>query len=253
MHAHGAGADVRSIDLFALDTGASMGQVEFSNADGSAMGEPAFHAMRIRRADLLQGALDAVKAQDNVHVEFGKMVVALEQDDDSVTVSFADGSAASATLLLGCDGIHSGVRQVLEPSRATQYTDIAIVNGYTTSISDGVFVPERDTSFLSTQTGRFFATYFEPSRSKLFVTGLWDTPEVESRDGWRAKGSDQLALEKELKGRFGTGAIQGVNELIDAVPDWSLYPVYKLPPNGKWWEGRVLLLGDAAHAVSLNV
>ena len=56
----------------------------------------------------------------------------------------------------------------------------------------------------------------------------------------------------DVKRRFGGGPAElGLDELIERTREWLLYPVYKLPPGGRWVKGRTILLGDAAHAVSL--
>lgn len=41
--------------------------------------------------------------------------------------------------------------------------------------------------------------------------------------------------------------------MIEDAGEWSLYPVYVLPGEGKWISpgGKCILVGDAAHAVSL--
>ena len=36
---------------------------------------------------------------------------------------------------------------------------------------------------------------------------------------------------------------------LNKADDWMLYPVWQVRPNARWYRGRVILLGDAAHAV----
>jgi 2-polyprenyl-6-methoxyphenol hydroxylase-like FAD-dependent oxidoreductase len=50
--------------------------------------------------------------------------------------------------------------------------------------------------------------------------------------------------------RFENSALPNLKNLVNDIDEWFLYPVYLLPPDGKWSIDRVMLLGDAAHAVS---
>ena len=74
--------------------------------------------------------------------------------------------------------------------------------------------------------------------------------EVSSKEGWRAKGVDQDEVRKDIKTRL-RGAMSIVDELIEDVGDWFLYPVYRISPKGSWATEKVMLLGDAAHAVRI--
>ncbi|MGH8878969.1 MAG: FAD-dependent oxidoreductase, partial [Stackebrandtia sp.] len=57
--------------------------------------------------------------ESGVHIEHGKRFTGLDQSPDGVTARFADGSTASADILVGADGIRSTVRAAIDP-RAPQ-------------------------------------------------------------------------------------------------------------------------------------
>ena len=247
------GATIDDIEIFAHASGARIATLDFTNASGgkgTGFGNPPFKALRIRRADLLEALLLAVGEKSNVKVVFGKKAVSVDENTEGVTIRFEDGSTSSADCLLGCDGIHSAIRAFIEPTRKPVYSGIAVINGFTTIGSKSMLW--KDTVVVSCKQGSFMASYFEPSRNKQYVAGVVEMPEVRSKEGWRAKGRDQEAVEVNLRRRFGGGApALGLDELIASTQDWLLYPVYKLPPGGQWTRQRTLLLGDAAHAVSL--
>jgi 2-polyprenyl-6-methoxyphenol hydroxylase-like FAD-dependent oxidoreductase len=93
------------------------------------------------------------------------------------------------------------------------------------------------------------ASYYEPTREKQFVAAIMETEDVTSREGWVARGSEQARIRQNVKDRFGGRAIESLGPLIEATDHWTLYPVYKLAPRGKWCSTRTVLLGDAAHAM----
>jgi salicylate hydroxylase len=59
------------------------------------------------------------------NVKFSKRLLNIKQHSDKVTLGFADGEVAEASILAGTDGIKSTIRQhVLEPSHPTQVQPI---------------------------------------------------------------------------------------------------------------------------------
>ncbi|KAL2868100.1 FAD-dependent oxidoreductase [Aspergillus lucknowensis] len=57
------------------------------------------------------------------------------------------------------------------------------------------------------------------------------------------------ALQSEIHARFGNAGNPWLRDIANLNTNWMLYPVYQVPPGGKWSRGRALLLGDAAHAM----
>jgi 2,6-dihydroxypyridine 3-monooxygenase len=57
----------------------------------------------------------------SAHYRLGKQAEQFQQDDETVRVSFADGTSTSCDLLVGADGIDSTVRQRLLPDLAPRY------------------------------------------------------------------------------------------------------------------------------------
>ena len=249
----GYGADLDGIEVFSHASGAKLTTIDFANTaggNGIGFGNPPYKALRIRRADLLDALIATVAEKENIEILFGKKAVGVDEVPEAVTVRFEDGSSSSADCLLGCDGIHSAIRAFIEPARKPVYSGIAVVNGFTAL--DGVpSLPWKGTGMVSSRLGNFVASYYEASRKEQFVAAVIETPEVKSKEGWRAIGSDQEAVKADVKRRFGGAPPKlGLDALIESTQDWDLYPVYKLPPRGQWATPRVLLLGDAAHAVS---
>ncbi|EXL91309.1 hypothetical protein NOF04DRAFT_18083 [Fusarium oxysporum II5] len=254
------GIPVRGVDVVALRTGRTLGQM-FPGTD----------VLRVMRHHLVQCMADAVAElpKDRVNLRFGARVTDIQQLDDQgddegtvrVDVQFdADKSqeSISCDILLGCDGIHSFVRTtVVDRERKRTYSGRAIAYGYvncdspghigvTTSSGKPVL---RDSTMIQGQHGSFLMTYFEPSREKVYALAIMPMAEnQDAREGWKALGEDKLTLKRDIVARFKEGSIKGL-ELIINESDWYFYPVYMLPPEGRWSKGRVLLLGDAAHAM----
>ena len=55
-------------------------------------------------------------------IHFGKKLVAIERHESSATLAFADDSRVETALVIGADGIHSVVREVLFGAEKPQFT-----------------------------------------------------------------------------------------------------------------------------------
>jgi 2-polyprenyl-6-methoxyphenol hydroxylase-like FAD-dependent oxidoreductase len=169
-------------------------------------------------------------------------------------LTFTTGEETTSDLLLGCDGIHSAARTLLvEPDRRPTYTGIAVVMA-TATIPAGTKLKWETTGLTSSRRGSFMASYFESTRKEQYVAVVMEIAEVADREGWKIRGSDQEAIKADILERFRNESMPELADLTEAVGEWSLYPVFKLPPRGQWTspDGRCILLGDAAHAVSLQ-
>src|SRR4051812_4512998 len=63
----------------------------------------------------LHGILGERARRAGVRIQHGKKLIGVEEGPDGVTANFADGSSASADVLIGADGVHSVVRRLIDP------------------------------------------------------------------------------------------------------------------------------------------
>jgi salicylate hydroxylase len=71
------------------------------------------------------------------------------------------------------------------------------------------------------------------------VPGSWNRP------GWSAKGETS-----EIRNVFASSRWPAIARMmIGAVDDWRKWALFTLPEDGRWTDGAIALLGDAAHAM----
>jgi 2-polyprenyl-6-methoxyphenol hydroxylase-like FAD-dependent oxidoreductase len=248
------GCPVNTIDIFSLHSAASLGIIDYNGPTGE--GFDGYKGRRIMRKDLLESMLNVARQAPNILFRFGKKLVNISETSDSVKAGFEDGEEWKGQMILGCDGIHSATRSTfVQPSRCPEYSGIAAAYGFSkvsNSIRQQLAEFCNETAMFMARRGALLTTYCDYTKETVYLAALMETKQQVSKDGWRALGSDQEAVKANIMERFGESKIDYITSLISATDDWFLYPVYILPPNGKWHTDRVMLLGDAAHAVSIS-
>ena len=245
---HGFGASIDRIELFDAYTAGRLGQINFTASDGSGVGDPPLKGLRIMRSDLLKALLEVVEKLDNVSIQYGRKINGIQETDQQVCLSFEDEGTIQADLLVGCDGVHSKVRQLLiEPDRLPHYTGIAAVSGFTELREEKLHW--QDTGLVQGLRGSFLSSSYTLSKDKHYIAAIMETEDVQSREGWLAKGAEQDKIRQSVLERYQSKAMPYLQTLVETSRDWSLYPVYNLGPKGVWSTRYSILLGDAAHAM----
>ncbi len=243
---------VRSIEILSCRTGSKLAELSFDIP-----GSDGFQALRARRSELLAALTDTWLTDFGGEIIYDAKLSSIETaSSGSVEAKFTVKGAPvtkTADLLLGCDGIHSFVRtSFVEPDRGEIYSGIATAYGITSLSEEEKQNLQFDaTAVFSSRRGSLLMSYANPEKTTLYMAAVMETQEISSREGWKVKGSDQDAVKNEILGRFcQTGPLADkLKKVVDRLDDWFLYPVYKLSPGGVWSKDKVLLLGDAAHAV----
>lgn len=189
-------------------------------------------AVAIHRADLQDALLGAAG-----EVRLGAEVTSVDQDADGVVVHAADGSQERGDLLIGADGMWSLVRASIAPARP-RYAGYTAWRGISpVSINAGRLSE-------SWGAGERFGLVDIGSRTYWFATA--NVPEGEADDPSQRKA--------QLVRRF-TGWHPPIETVLEATPDGAILrnDVYFLDPLRRWSEGRLVLLGDAAHATTPGV
>ena len=192
----------------------------------------------VHRADLHGVLLNACVASELIDLRVNSEVLGYQQDGVTVTVDVASGEHVTGCALIGADGLRSSIRQRLvgdgEP----------IVSGHSTyrSVIPTDAMPEdlRWNAATLWAGPKCHIVHYPLSGWKVFnlvVTYHNDAPEPVA--------GQPVPIEEVRKG------FEHINErarkIIEHGTDWRLWVLCDREPVDNWVDGRVALLGDAAH------
>lgn len=251
-----AGAEVDAIQLFSMRSGRSIGSVDFAGHRGDGYG--GYKSRRVMRIVLSMALMAAVERTRNVEIVFGRKVVGGEETDDQAVVHFHDGTKAIGDLVIGCDGVHSTVRtRWVDPDSPSQYTGMSFLQATIPAETISSPLHFRSSAVNISRHGTMLTSYCDRDREQIFAAAVVEFREEDLRyhrlepdQDWATQHRILSALRNEIRSRFSKSAMPCIREMVDnSETDWMLYPVYHVPPGGRWCMNRVILLGDAAHAV----
>ena len=196
----------------------------------------------MHRADLHEALASAV-SEETIHL--GKKLVGLEQGAAQVTLVFADGTRARADAVVGADGVHSIVRDIIVgPDEPIHKGRIAYRAVFSSSLLNGRDLGPSRTKWWGIDR-HIVIYYVTNTRSELyFVTSVPEPSEWLTRESWSAKGDV-----KELRAAYG-GFHPDVQAVLDACPDCHKWAILEREPLSRWSDRRVVLLGDACHPMT---
>jgi salicylate hydroxylase/6-hydroxynicotinate 3-monooxygenase len=196
----------------------------------------------MHRADL-HGALLSAVPPEIIHLD--KRLVGFDQARGHVTLSFADGTRSNADAVIGADGVHSIVREiVVGPDEPIHRGRIAYRAVFPASLMRGFDIGRSRTKWWGSD--RHIVIYYtNNAKSEVyFVTSVPEPAEWVTRESWSAKGDV-----KELRAAY-VGFHQDVRNVLEACPDCHKWAILEREPLPRWSDGRVVLLGDAAHPMT---
>jgi 2-polyprenyl-6-methoxyphenol hydroxylase-like FAD-dependent oxidoreductase len=222
----------------------------FYNNAGKAIGELEFNpnhrfgqgSVMIKRGLLHQVLRQAVSAA-GIPIEFNKRLTTYTEGE-GVTAQFEDGTVAHGDLLMGCDGLHSRVRQTMLPNAPQPtYTGVMDFGGF----AQAPTLPPSEMTHMVFGKRAFFS-YFVTPTGEIYWFGNYAQATAPLRGNAGAPVSPDA--EKQLMALY-EGAPAPIEALIGGVGGMvGQWPVYDMPPLTTWHRGSVCLVGDAAHATS---
>ncbi|KAG6364609.1 hypothetical protein INS49_006211 [Diaporthe citri] len=210
-----------------------------------------YEALRIYRHVLIDTLLAELKRK-NIPIQFGaKFTHITEEDSNSVSFAFADGSTGTADILVGADGIHSRVRKYLYPDLEPKFIGMAATTAAVPTaqlkLPEGYHLPVT----ISSPQGAFVIAPQQLDGSEVLI-GKQRRVAEQDRAAWEktlADKDDAVRFLQQDQEHF-SDVVRNAVSHIDPE-NINVWPFFVVPKLDRWAseKRRVIILGDAAHAI----
>ena len=213
-----------------------------------------YKALRIYRQILISEMMLMLN-ELGIPIDFDKKFShVVSENEAGVSFAFADGSTEHTSLLIGADGIHSKVRRYISPTAVPIYSG-QLAMTYTLQRSQLRFPPgipyPLPVGISSLRNGMFILAPQSVDGEELMAGSQRAYPETD-KAGWDKLYSSKAKLLELIQTDMEDWP-EMVQSTLGNIPlnTLTIWPFYTLPRLPNWGSpnGKVVVLGDAAHAI----
>ena len=195
--------------------------------------------LMMHRADLHGVLVQHIRAIRPEALHLGTRLTGMVQDLEGVELRFEDGTVRRADVLVGADGVHSRVRQLLHGHDDPQYTGCMAWRG----VIQASCLPEHLRRPVGTNwvgPGAHVITYPLRNGELMNFVGIVERADWQ-KESWTEQGT-VAECQADFQGWHPD--VLTMVERLDRPFKWALMGRAPLP---RWSQGNVTLLGDACH------
>ena len=206
--------------------------------------------MTVSRNELLQLLAQSIPAD---RAKFDKKISDIQQDSTRVELTFADGTREAAGAVIACDGAHSAVRRLMLGSQHPAATPrFSHTGGYRAVfpmhvLEQAIGVDKARSSHIYCGPGGYVIMYPINGGENVNI-GLWKYKLLEWADDHSWVLSQQKLQMLEDFRDWGPTIQKLMGMMSDKTQFWTTFHYSESPEH--YFDGRICLIGDAAHAMS---
>ena len=170
-------------------------------------------------------------------IRLGKRLIGVHPGGAGIELAFADGSREHADAVIGADGIHSTVRELVFGPQELRYSGRV---GYRAAFPGIPGEGIDDNTKWWGEDRHVIAYYITAARDELYLMATTPEPDFDV-ESWSARG-DLATLRSAFEHFHPT-----VHRLMDGIGDLHKWALADRDPLPRWSDGDVVVMGDAAH------
>ncbi|MGH2915442.1 MAG: FAD-dependent monooxygenase [Solirubrobacteraceae bacterium] len=190
----------------------------------------------VHRADLLDVIAAALPVGS---VALGARCTSVTSHKDVAVARFDDGHEVEADVIVGADGIHSHVREALFGSDDPRFTGKVC---YRSVVPVDAVAGARPSTDSTQWLGPHGTIVLYPLRGEQLINVVCHHDDEHYRHESWVNECDR----REVLDRY-AGWHESLHRIFEAGDTWYKWALYDRDPISRWTEGRVTVLGDAAH------
>ena len=183
-----------------------------------------------------------------VRIHDAKKLIHVDERRDGVTAHFADGTHASADVLIGADGVHSTVRRLIDPEApGARYLGLLGFEGLAGDAPDTAHLEPGTMTFAFGR--RAYYLYWKRPDGRIGWGANLPSPQHMTLKEARAVAAEEWLT--TLRSAYANDvpgarlAAETTSQTLQAVGGLHI-----MPPVPHWHRSRMVLVGDAVHAPS---
>ncbi len=194
----------------------------------------------VHRGDLHQVLVDAARAEPLIALSTGAAVAAVATNDRAAAGASANGETWTGKALIGADGLWSSVRASLFPDIAPRFAGKSAARSV---VPLNAVAPELQRQEVGVWLFPDAHVVHYPVSGGSALAIVVIVPDTAAGGDWSAPAAAAWILQRL------PACAPALRDLVATPETWRRWALNTLPPLPAWTQGRVALLGDAAHAI----